>query len=274
VISSDLALTRELPYKGETILDVGVVAKQDPSMVVLPRYWVRETEVAARLPERCPWLLGFRDIARATDERTVIASVVPRAGVGHTLPSLLSKTPPGRQALLGGCLSSIVLDFVARQKVGGTHLTFFVVEQFPILTPATFDAATPWDSTLTVAQWMVPRVLELTYMASDLAGFAHDLGYEGPPFAWDTDRRVTLRAELDAAFFQMYGVERADIEYMLETFPIVRRNDEKLYGEYRTKRLVLEAYDDMTRAMANEVEAQVVRAPVAGSSRAASVTQG
>lgn len=244
-------------YQGDTILDVGVVAKQDPSMVVLPRYWVRETEVAARLPERCSWLLGFRDIARATDERTVLATIIPRAAVGNKLPLLLSDESSEKRVVLGACLSSLVLDYVARQKVGGTNLNFYLAEQLPVLPPGTFDGLAPWDSQVTLVDWLLPRVLELYYTAADLSGFAHDLGYDGPPFVWDTDRRTTLRAELDAAFFHLYGVARADVEYVLETFPIVQRNDERLYGEFRTKRLVLEAYDGMTRAMGSGVVEQV-----------------
>jgi hypothetical protein len=238
-------------YQGETIVDVDVVAKRDPGTVVLPRYWVSETEVAARLPNRSSWLLGFRDITNTTNERTVIATIIPRAAVGNQLPLVFSDASPQRVALLAALLSSYVLDFVARQKVGGTHLNFYLAEQLPVLPPSTFDALAPWDPQVTLVDWLLPRVLELYYTATDLSGFAHDLGYGGPPFVWDTDRRLSLRAELDAAFFQLYGVGRADVEYMLETFPIVRGNDEKLYGEYRTKRLVLEAYDGMTRAMAN-----------------------
>ena len=96
--------------------------------------------------------------------------------------------------------------------------------------------------------WLLPRVLELTYTAWDLEPFAQDVGYDGPPFRWDPERRALLRAELDAAFFHLYGLSRDDTDYILDTFPIVRKNDEKKYGEYRTKRLILEIYDAMAEA--------------------------
>jgi hypothetical protein len=92
-------------------------------------------------------------------------------------------------------------------------------------------------------------VLELTYTAWDMQPFARDLGYHGPPFRWDEERRFLLRCELDAAFFHLYGIEREDVDYIMETFPIVKRKDEKAHGEYRTKRVVLEIYDAMRRAM-------------------------
>lgn len=230
----------------------------DPDRVARPQAWVYAGEIESRLGAwPYEWLLGFSNVTSPTNERTMIPAVIPRAAVGHSLQLILSNATPQAVALLGTSLASFVVDFVARQKVGGVNLSYFLVEQFPVLMPAALDAAAPWDASKTVAEWMVPRVVELTYTASDLAGFAHDLGYDGQPFAWDTDRRITLRAELDAAFFHLYGVERADVEYVLETFPIVRRNEERLYGEFRTKRLVLEAYDGVARAMGSGVVEQV-----------------
>jgi len=95
----------------------------------------------------------------------------------------------------------------------------------------------------------VPRVLELTYTAWDLEPFAKDCGYDGPPFRWSEERRFLLNSELDAAYFHLYSIERDDVDYIMETFPIVKRKDEKQYGEYRTKRVILEIYDEMKRAM-------------------------
>ena len=109
----------------------------------------------------------------------------------------------------------------------------------------TFPHGTP-DTTL--RDWLASRVLELTYTAWDLEPFARDLGYDGPPFRWDPERRFLLRCELDAAFFHLYGIERDDVDYIMETFPIVKRKDEAAHGEYRTKRVILEIYDQMARA--------------------------
>lgn len=95
---------------------------------------------------------------------------------------------------------------------------------------------------------MLPRVLELTYTAWDLESFARDVGYDGPPFRWDPARRFLLRCELDAAFFHLYGLSRDDTKYVMDTFPIVRKNDERAHGDYRTKRVILEIYDAMAEA--------------------------
>jgi len=85
----------------------------------------------------------------------------------------------------------------------------------------------------------------LVYTSWEMQPLARDCGYEGPPFRWDEERRFQLRCELDAAFFHLYGIGREDVEYIMETFPIVRRKDEARWGEYRTKRVLLEEYDRM-----------------------------
>jgi hypothetical protein len=152
-------------------------------------------------------------------------------------------------ACLYASLSSFALDYAARQKIGGTSLTYFIVKQLPVLTPSTYTADTAWQHGTPLGHWLLPRVLELTYTAWDLEPFGKDVGYDGPPFRWDPARRFLLRAELDAAFFHLYGISRDDTDYIMESFPIVRKNDEKAHGEYRTKRVILEIYDSMAEAI-------------------------
>lgn len=195
------------------------------------------------------WLMGWRDICRATDERTVIASVLPRAGVGNNLPLMLferSRSTDIYAALLAN-LTSLVLDFIARHKVGGTHLNYFIAKQLPVLPP---DAYTATD-----LSFIVPRVLELTYTSHDLKPWAEDLGYTGSPFGFDPERRALLRAELDAWYARLYGLNCDELLYILdpadvlgpdypsETFRVLKKNEEAAFGEYRTRRLVLEAWD-------------------------------
>ena len=243
------------------VTDLSPAAKVDPAAVPLPRYWVNAAEVDKRLLEARQWLLGFRDICRSTDERTVITMVVPRSAVGNKLPLLFSDASSPQFALMCAVLSSFAFDFVARQKIGGASLNFFIVKQLPVLPPDTFVQPAPWDSDHSLAEWLTPRVLELTYTAWDLAGFAEDLGWDGPPFRWDDERRILLRAELDACFFHLYGFDRDDIAYIMDTFPIVRRKDEAAHGEYRTARLILESYDAMAKAADTGDSYQTVLTP-------------
>lgn len=223
----------------------------DPYRVVYPRYWVPATEVTKTLEERWErsWLLGWRDICRNTDTRTVIATVLPLVGVGHKFPLMLALEEPIKVAGLYANLCSFVLDYAARQKVGSTSLTYFYLKQFPLLPPAIYTQPTPWFREKALADWMLLRVLELTFTSWDLEPFASDCGYNGPPFRWDADRRFLLRCELDAAFFHLYGISHDDAAYILDTFPVVKRKDEQQHGEYRTKRFILQVFDAMFEAV-------------------------
>jgi hypothetical protein len=127
----------------------------------------------------------------------------------------------------------------------------FSVKQLPVLSPTTYDGQAPWAPGHTLAHWTSARLLELIYTAYDIRHFALDLGDDGEPFRWDENRRALLRAELDAAYFHLYGIRRDDVEYIMDTFPIVKRKDEERHGEYRTKRLILEIYEEMTEAIRN-----------------------
>lgn len=230
--------------------DVPAMRLVDPGYAPMSRYWVPSSEVESRLEGKWNrgWLLGWRDITNATNERTVVASLIPLAGVGNTSPLIISSVEPSLVACLYGSLSSFALDYTARQKVGGTHLNYIQLKQLPILPPPVYAAETAWFRGTALREWILPRVLELAYTAWDLEPFARDVGYEGTPFRWDTDRRFQLRCELDAAFFHLYGIVRADVDYVMDTFPIVQKDDERAHGEYRTKRVILEIYDALAKA--------------------------
>ena len=191
-----------------------------------------------------------------TNVRTMIASVLPRSGFGNTLPLLMPEadeivTYRENAWLWAGCLNSFAFDFVARQKVQGQHLNWFVVEQLPVLTAEDYNRRFG----ATAARDLVKdHVLRLTYTSHDMAPFARDLGYDGPPFPWDEEERRHLRARLDALYFHLYGLTREDAGYVLDTFPIVRREDEAAFGRYRTRELIL-AY--MNALAAGDVETRV-----------------
>ena len=197
------------------------------------------TELDTWMDRRSPrWLMGWRDICRATDERTVIASVIPRASAGDTLLLMRPDRKFGqRLACLLAEQCSLIHDYVARQKVGGTHLKYHVKKQIPILPPDRYTAAD--------LAFIVPRVLELTYTAHDLVDWAKDLGYQGLPFAFNPERRIRLRAELDAYYAHLYGLTEEELRYILdpadvagedypsETFRVLRNNELRDFGAYR-----------------------------------------
>jgi hypothetical protein len=237
---------------GTTSRDVTEREKKDPLYEPLPRYWVPEDEVESRLKNKGwtnRWLLGWRDITNATNERTVIAGLAPKTGISNKFPLILSEKAktPRIVACICGNLSSIAFDFVARQKIGSTTLNYFYLKQFPVLPPKRFGG----DE----IDFIVPKVLELIYTSETMRSFAEDLGYKGSPFRWDPDRRAYLKAELDAYYARLYGLTRDELRYILdpadvkgedypsETFRVLKNNEIRKFGEYRTARLVLQAWD-------------------------------
>ncbi len=222
----------------------------DPNFAILPRYWVPHSEILERVEADCRWLLGFRNaISAVADSRSFVASVIPLSGVGNSMPLLSAHAGAGAACALLSQMNSFVLDYVLRQKASGGNLNFYILKQLPFLGPADFASPTLWSPTDSVLGWILPRVLELTYTARDLESFAKDCGYNDLPFRWDEERRFLLRCELDATYFHLYGIARDDVDYIMETFPIVKRKDEAQHGEYRTKRVILEIYDAMQQAI-------------------------
>ena len=264
-----------------TLPHISDAGKQAADVGVQPRYWVKEAAVHDALsgwPHR--WLFGWRDITNAVNERTLVAAALPWTAVGHTCPLFL----PGSTSPLASCLlanlNSLVVDYSSRQKTAGMHLQYLVMKQLPILSPMYYSS----DD----VRYIVPRALELSYTSWDMSGFANDVLSQadddlveaivhqhhqacGPhtidaaplqdhealigPFPWSADRRVLIRAQLDAYYAHLYGLSTQDLRYILdpvdvygedfpgETFRVLKNKETREFGEYRTKRLVLEAWD-------------------------------
>ncbi len=245
---------------------IDVLDKPQPDRYPKPQYWVDRhlvTEI-----EGLNYSLAFKDVTAPTNMRTMIAALVPSAGLGNTLPVLWPTDDeslaayPKVSALLLANFCSMALDYVARQKVQGQHLNWFVVEQLPVISPTRFEEPLPaafakamraaklmngHHAHPTIADFVIPQVLALTYTAHDMAPFARDLGYVDPagevlpPFVWNDEERRTRLAALDALFFWLYGLGSDDAAYIMDTFPIVRDQDTKAFGRYRTKDDVLAA---------------------------------
>ncbi len=295
----------------------------DPAYLPQPWYWVPKSEVDARLKEwDRHWLLGFRDITNATNERTGIFSLIPRAGAGHTTPLILSQQGSTFVSSVGlSSLNCLSADYISRQKIAGTHLTFFYIKQLPVLPIERYSLA----DLLRIGR----RLVELVYTAWDMKPFADEVWHDAdeplrtaikqqweanaavtgghtwdlpewleaypeieadqnkgiplPPFKWDEDRRASIRAELDAYYAQLYGLTRKQLRYILDpadltpkeledildpweeitdpldeeayqaraassdfpgqTFRVLKEKETKQFGHYRTRRLVLEAWE-------------------------------
>lgn len=290
-------------YEQGNVREVSDTERADAHFTVSPRYWVPKTAVEERLGEwKHEWLLGFRDVTNATNERTSIFSVLPKVGVGHKVP-LIFVIPEIVAPYFFANMNSLILDYIARQKIGGMSMSYFIMKQLPVLPPSAYSPADPSTGSGGPIAFIAPRVLELVYTAYDLRPFAEDMWNEDDgqqtmddgkslrelyvaqweanrrdpesqsvlerfpslkdarfpetPFIWNESRRAQIRAELDAYYARLYGLTRDELRYILdpkevygedfpgETFRVLKEKEIKQFGEYRTRRLVLEAWDEM-----------------------------
>ena len=219
-----------------------VEQQQDPNWLPDPQYWVSASECG--WSSDSGWVLGFKEITAPTNVRTFIAALLPAVGFGNKVPVLKPETPNRGEWLLTANLNATIFDFATRQKVQGQTLNLFILEQLPVVPPERYEAARFGPKT--AAEIVREEVLELTYTAHDMAPFARDMGHVDeagkvlPPFRRDEDRRLRLRAKLDALYFHLYGIiDRDDIRYVYSTFPIVEREECKAWGRYRSRDLCL-----------------------------------
>lgn len=241
---------------------------QDPFSALRPWYWVKEEDVESKLiktdsEDNILWewthsfYIGFRDVTNATNERTCVASLMPStSGAGHKAPLVFTSRGLIPSCALLAMMSSLTFDFVARQKVGGSSMGFFMMKQLPFLTPEQIQESG-------YEQDIVERVARLCWFNHDLDGWMEELREECPaeynlpeePVIWDEAKRSVWQAELDAIFAHLYGLTTEDLRYILdpedvcgpgcinETFRVLKDREIRELGEYRTKRLVLEAWD-------------------------------
>jgi hypothetical protein len=238
----------------------------------MPMYWIKSEQVAARLRATENWLLGWRRFGPTTNERSFIGIVHPRSGGGDSIFYLRSAQGLIGAASLYGLLTSFVFDSVARQKIGGSNVSFYLAEQLPVVSPAVIEQARALCSGPDGKFSIALRVLELSATADDMSPFSKDLWPEGDGavFRYDPERRFEIRCELDAAFFHLYlgtpeewsrtaspellkalPTPRDAVAYIMETFPIVKRKDEEAHGHYRTKDRILALYDELEHCLAS-----------------------
>lgn len=268
--------------KSTNLPEIPIAKLQNPFYEPMPRYWVPRQEVEKIINSNLSFLLGFRNVTNTTNERTFISTIIPYAAVGNSMPLFLTNITAVDACKFISCLNSYIFDYIARLKVGGINLNFYLVQQLPVLPPSTYET----EEFSLIGNSLINSVLELVYTSYSLKPFAKDCGYDGPPFIWDAERRFEIRCELDALYFHLYlgnkeewitsnqkpqlgfsldyispllkyfPTPRNAVEYVLDTFPIVKKNEEKKFGESRTKRRILEIYDEMTECLNRHIKYQ------------------
>ena len=246
----------------------------DPNSKLYPWYWVPQSEVNKRFVKAARngivewewqhnWLIAYRAIMESHDSRSFVVSLLPiTSGAGNSAILLFADQTTFKAMALIGMLSSLVMDYCARQKLGGKNMNVFVVRQLPVLTPEQIPDDIQWE--------IVKRVVELCYFNHDLDEWAEELWKElndvqkkelsklgnKECYSYEVGRRAIVQAELDAIFAHLYGLTTNELRYILdpedicgegcinETFRVLKDKEINEYGEYRTKRLVLEAWEN------------------------------
>lgn len=217
---------------------------KNPQYYVSPLYWVKEEIIRSKIPEsyNFNWFLGLRKITGATNERTMVSTIFPWSALSDSIVTLLFTElnfEKRKIACLLANLNSIVFDYVVKQKFSGNNLNNYIIEQFPVFSPKKYNNY--------LMEEIVKRVVELVYTSYDLEKFANDCDYFQKPFNWNYEKRAQVQAELDAIYAHLYNISRSDLEYIINFFSVLRENELEDFNEYRTKRLVLKAYDKFSK---------------------------
>ncbi|AKN59972.1 hypothetical protein WB44_01215 [Synechococcus sp. WH 8020] len=212
-----------------------------------PRYWVSKNEVENRIPTnwKFPWIVGFRNaLSSSADSRSLRATIIPRHGAGNSLPLIFEYSGKKECLTLVGFLNSIVMDYVIKQKVSGANLNFYIIKQLPIpnlknLTNEDLD-------------YISSRVERLSFSSSC---FAEEEAFISGAACTDSPSRAETKAELDAYTAKLFGLDKGELDFIFwdkneckntsqsATFEVLRSIEIKEFGEYRSRRLALEAWD-------------------------------
>lgn len=230
-----------------------------------------KSDSITNIRENYKWLIGFRGITNSTNERTLVGGAFPLLPVGNSL--LLFFSDSKYAPFLPAFLSSLVCDFLLRCKLGGTNFNRFHARQLPIPAPEMLDSPAPWQPEQSLAEWLKPRILELTFTTDSMRPFALAMGYDGAPFPFDEERRSEILAEVEAAFFHLYLPSDANgywsekhwqkerdftalqenfpsardaAAFILDSFPLLKKKEFEKYACYKSKNMILKAYDIFT----------------------------
>jgi len=211
--------------------------KEDKNYSIMPRYWIDKKYLKEKLNNwnwQYKWFLAIRLITNATNQRTCISTIIPYYPSVNSLNLILGITPENA-IYLTSLMNTFVFDYIVRQKLCGTNLNQFIIEQLPII-----DLEL-WKKN---KSHIIDKCIELIYTNFELNKFAEDIDYQNSPFKWNSERRFQLKAEIDAFYAHMFKLNRCELEFILESFPLIKKSDVKNYGEYKTKKVILKLFDD------------------------------
>jgi len=181
-------------------------------------------------------VIATRMISSPTNERTLIGSFVPKLAFSNSANLILGKDKDSLVILLAN-INSFACDFVCRRRMGGINLNLWNLNQLPIIDQSSISNKTK--------EKIIENTVRLSNTSDDLKDFFNDYSIIREA-GWNKNQRFQLQCELDAIFFQLYLLNKDDIEIILETFPSIKKKDEEKYMSFRTKETILQLYDEFS----------------------------
>lgn len=222
--------------------------KDQPEFSILPRHWLKKEEYEEKF--QAPWHIAIRNITNSTNERTAICSLLPDSPTVHSMNHVLGLNIKESLVLMA-CINSFTLDYVARQKVGGTNLSQFILKQLPIPSPSRVESV-KYDGEA-IKQRIIEQAAKLAFTANDLDGAFSEYGlteaydYSTP----NEESRAEVRVELEALICHLYGLSSDDVEQVFRSFKQIRRRETKEHGYYRTRGEIKTRFEELAPKITN-----------------------
>jgi len=224
---------------------------QNPEYYIEPRRWTHAENIQKALNNYPhPMFLAYKNVTSPTNQRTMIAAFIPNYGVINSAPLILfdESLSARHQSCFLANLNSFAYDYIMRQKIGNVNLNYFLLEQIPMFSPDFYDDPCPWDKKQSLKLWISQRVLKLTCTSNDMIGLAKAANFKKGIHKWKASERLKLTAELDAAYFLLYGIEKNDVLYILSTFSGIAKQTESIF-ENSIAKAILENYNTLSSNM-------------------------
>jgi hypothetical protein len=247
-VSKDSRFTRRASTRTPSTTE-----KQSVDYEIVPRYWMEGSDFESLKSEMDwdrEWIFTFRDIARVTsDQRTAMGTIAPFYPFSNKAPVLtFSKNRSGEEVVIFTTLfTSFAFDFILRQSLSGASINLYILKQLPMPKPELLSEYTVKyeEKEQALDQFLFERGLKLIWTSHSLDPLGNDVGIDSGPYVWDEEERSQFRAEIDAVVSKLYGLNRNDFKYVLESFDILEKKQREEYDSYKQKEDCLRTYDEI-----------------------------
>lgn len=208
--------------------------EKDAGERALPPYWIDIDQYNDKW-NNDEWHIAIRNVTNATNRRTVISTILPAVASEHSINHML-RCDVEQALVLVSCLNSYVLDYVARQKIGGENLSHYILKQLPAPTPKRLNNL-HYDGK-SIRTQIRELATKLIYTNGELDYFADKTDCVGGPYQFtepEGRKREDVRYDLEAVMCHAYGIRSDDFRQVFDSFEQIKNEDLNKYGYYRTR---------------------------------------